>query len=183
MAGIGSTVDLLLFYTLERVFFNRMVGPMGKASPLVKKAMALWLMLEEIGYHDLIRKMSSFDNKTIEALLKEALRCVECIQLETNQQPEEFEDSFVFIDLFDEPMNMRFFYYNREFLYKRFAHIMETVCHKIFGENAAMEVVEFSSTRPVLVRPSGEPGATGITGCMPPVLLLTSLFSFSIFKF
>ncbi|KAK9275931.1 hypothetical protein L1049_023205 [Liquidambar formosana] len=154
MAGIGTLVDLLLFYTLERLLFNRMVGPMGLDSELVKKAMALWLMLEEIGHYDLTRIINSFDNQMIESLFKEALECCECIQPNAVEPAAEWDDSTVFVGLYDEPMNRRFFYYNREFMYKRFTHIFETVCEKIFSETAAVEVDE-SGTRPV-VRPFGE---------------------------
>ncbi|KAJ6308630.1 hypothetical protein OIU76_018252 [Salix suchowensis] len=80
MVGIGSLVDLLLFYTLERALYNRMVCSLGKNSQQVKKAIALWLMLEEIGYHDLIPTINSSDNATIESLSYKALQCLACIQ-------------------------------------------------------------------------------------------------------
>ncbi|KAJ6394259.1 hypothetical protein OIU77_023477 [Salix suchowensis] len=44
-------------------------------------------------------------------------------------------------------MNPRFFYYNSEFMYKRFTHIMDTVCDQIFGETKAVEVDEGTSRR------------------------------------
>ena len=147
MPGIGTLVDLLLFYTLERVLFNRMVGSMGKNSQEVKRAMALWLMLEEIGYHELIRMIHSYDDNTIEAFFNEALQCLEFIQPNA-ASPTESDDTPVFLGLFDEPMNFRFFYYNREFMYKRYVRIMETFCDKIIGENAATEVDE-SGMKPV----------------------------------
>uniref|UniRef100_A0A7N2N2M3 Uncharacterized protein n=1 Tax=Quercus lobata TaxID=97700 RepID=A0A7N2N2M3_QUELO len=118
-----------------------------------KKALAVWLMLEEIGYHDLIRMIHSFDNNTIEALFDEGLQCLECIQPNAIE-PSESEDIQVFVGLLDEPMNRRFFYYNREFMHKSYMHVMETVCDKIFGETSAIEVDE-SGMRPV-VRPLGE---------------------------
>ncbi|KAJ6711904.1 hypothetical protein OIU79_008180 [Salix purpurea] len=108
MAGIGSLVDLLLFYTLERALYNRMVCSLGKNSQQVKKAIALWLMLEEIGYHDLIPTINSSDNATIESFSYEALH---------------------------------------EFVYKRFTHIMDTVCDQIFVETKAVEVDESRTSR------------------------------------
>lgn len=158
MTGIGTLVDLLLFYTLERVLFNRMVRSMGKNPQQVKTAMALWLMLEEIGYHELIRMVHSYDDDNIiEALFNEALQCLEFIQPNAaapTTEPADEEDTPVFLGLFDDPVSFRFFYYNREFMYKRYVHIMETVCDKIFGENAAIEVDE-SGMKPV-ARPLGE---------------------------
>ncbi|GMI76395.1 hypothetical protein like AT1G64870 [Hibiscus trionum] len=148
MTGIGTLVDLLLFYTLERVLFNRMVITMAKNSQQVKSAMALWLMLEEIGYHELIRIIHSYDDDTIEALFNVALQCLEFIQPNASSPTRESHDTPVFLGLFDEPMNFRFFHYNREFMYKRYVHIMETVCDKIFGDNAAIEVDE-SGLKPV----------------------------------
>ncbi|MBA0611433.1 hypothetical protein Godav_012121 [Gossypium davidsonii] len=158
MPGIGTLVDLLLFYTLERVLFNRMVISMGKNSQQVKSAMTLWLMLEEIGYHELIRIIHSYDDDTIDAFFEEALQCLQFIQPNVSSPSDESYDTPVFLGLFDEPMNYRFFYYNREFMYKRYVHIMDTVCDKIFGENAAIEVDE-SGLKPA-ARPLGEGSTT-----------------------
>ncbi|KAH7549642.1 hypothetical protein JRO89_XS13G0060200 [Xanthoceras sorbifolium] len=148
MARIGTLVDLLLFYSLERSLFNRMVCKMGKNPHQVKRTIALWLMLEEIGYHDhLIRTIHSHDDKTIEAFFYEALRCLECIKP---------NNIAIEPTVFNEPIN----YYNREFMHKRFMHIMGTVCDKIFGERAAIEV-DMSGMRPVpvMVRPIEEVSA------------------------
>ncbi|CAL5432598.1 unnamed protein product [Camellia sinensis] len=140
-----TLVDLLLFYTLERVLFNRIVNQLGKNPNLVKKAMALWLMLEEIGYYDLTRTIHSLNNHTIEAVFDEALSCLDCIQPGAEEPVESDNDTSVFFRLiFDEPMNRRFFYYNREFMHRRFVHIMVTVCGKIFGEREAVEIDESS---------------------------------------
>lgn len=157
MDGVGNLVDLLLFYTLERVLFNRMVGPMSKNPQLVKMAMAFWLLLEEIGYHDLTRKIHSFDDSTIEAIFHETLSCLDCIRPDGNEPTGE-DDCPVFVCILDEPISRRFFYYNSEFMFRRFTHIMETVCNRIFGENAAIEVDGNVSLRPV-VRPIGEAGS------------------------
>ncbi|CAI9095739.1 OLC1v1031737C1 [Oldenlandia corymbosa var. corymbosa] len=120
-------------------------------------AMAFWLLLEEIGYHDLTRKIHSFDNATIEAVFNETISCLECIQPDGNRevQPTEVTDSPVFVGLLDEPINRRFFRYNSEFMFRRFTHIMETVCDKIFGQNAAIEVDDQMNVRPA-IKPFGE---------------------------
>ncbi|KAM3686954.1 hypothetical protein ACJW31_10G040500 [Castanea mollissima] len=151
MARVGSLVDILLFYTIERLLFNKMVCSMGKNPQMVKKALALWLMLEEIGYHDLIRMIHSFDNNTIEALFDEGLQCLECIQPNAIELSES-EDTQVFVGLLDGPMNRRFFYYNREFMHESYMHVMETVCDKIFGETLAIEC------SPRIFRTHNEPG-------------------------
>ncbi|XP_059639197.1 uncharacterized protein LOC132281510 [Cornus florida] len=164
MAGIGSLVDLLLFYTLERVLFNRMVSQMCKNPQSVKMAMSLWLMLEEIGYYDLTRMVNSFDDSTIETIFKESLACLECIQPDA-VEPTESDDTPVFVSLFDEPMSRRFFYYNREFMYRRYNHTMDTVCNKIFGERSAIEVYDQCSAAEAVVRPVGE-GTSGAAGTL-----------------
>lgn len=111
---------------------------MGKRSKQVKKVIAFWLVLEEIGYHDLIRAINCLDNTAIEALHHEALQCLECIQpnFVTSVQAQEL------LGLFDEPMRRRFLYCNRDFIYRRYEHVMETVCDKIFGENKSVEAEE-----------------------------------------
>ncbi|KAM7272819.1 hypothetical protein ACFE04_027483 [Oxalis oulophora] len=151
MASTGKLVDLLLFYTLERLLFNRMVLSLSKNSKQVKEAIALLLMLEELGYHDLIRTINSYDNKTVDVLFDEALLCVECIKSNTSATPITVEDTPVFSGLLEEPMNLRFFHYNTQFMYKRYSHIMHSVCDKIFGEDKAIEVDE-SGTRAVIVK-------------------------------
>ncbi|KAF2299090.1 hypothetical protein GH714_030539 [Hevea brasiliensis] len=125
-----------------------MVCSMGKNAIQVKKVIALWLVLEEIGYHDLIRAINSFDNTTIEALYLEALQCLECIQPNSIQPTGLSDQAQVFLGLIDEPMNRRFLYCKHDFIYKRYEHVMETVCDKIFGETNAVEVDE-SGFRPV----------------------------------
>lgn len=141
MAEIGSLVDLLLFYTVERALFNRMVGTLGKNPQQVKTTIALWLLLEEIGYHDLIQTINYQNNKTIEALFNEALLCLECIQ------PDKTEPVVLHhTPVFEETKN-----YSRDFMCKRYMHIIETVCDKIFVESGVIEVDE-SGTGPVLSR-------------------------------
>ncbi|XP_027182429.1 uncharacterized protein LOC113780845 [Coffea eugenioides] len=162
MAGVGNLVDLLLFYTLERVLFNRIVGPMRKNPQLVKMAMAFWLLLEEIGYHDLTRKIHSSDNCAIDAIFNETLSCLDRIQPGGNE-PTGANDSPVFVGILDEPLSQRFFYYNSEFMFRRFTHIMETVCNRIFGENAAIEVDGNVILRP-MVRPFADGGSTSNSG-------------------
>ncbi|KAJ7952539.1 DNA-directed RNA polymerase II subunit like [Quillaja saponaria] len=151
MGGMGSLVDLLLFYSHERAFFNRLVVSMGKNPQLVKKVIALWLMLEEVGYHDLIRRIHSVSETTIEAIFEEALQCLECIQPNAAEPIEESNYSTpFFVQLLDEPVNLMFFRYNRKFIYKRYEHVMKTVCNKIFGEKAAIEVVDVMHSVPVI---------------------------------
>ncbi|OMO59614.1 hypothetical protein CCACVL1_24720 [Corchorus capsularis] len=125
-----------------------MVRSMGKNPQLVKRAMALWLMLEEINYHELIRMIHSKDDNTIDIFFNQALECLEFIQPNATPPTSQQDETQVFLGLIDEPMNFRFFYYHREFMYKRHVHILETVCDKIFGENGAIEVDE-SGLKPV----------------------------------
>lgn len=142
MDGIGNLVHLLSFYTLERLLFNRMVGPtMGQNPKLVKMAVGFWLLLEEIGYHDLTRRIYSFDNSTIETIFNETLACLHCIRPGATE-PSRHNDVLlpVLTTILDEPISRRFFYYNSEFMLRRFTHVMETVCNRIFGENSAIEV-------------------------------------------
>lgn len=142
MEGVGNLVHLLSFYTQERLLFNRMVGPtMGQNPKLVKMAVGFWLLLEEIGYHDLTRRIYSFDDSTIEAIFNETLACLHCIQPGATE-PSRHNDVLlpVLTLILDEPISRRFFYYNSEFMFRRFTHVKETVCDRIFGENSAIEV-------------------------------------------
>lgn len=136
-----NLLDLLLFYTLERILFNRMVKPMGKNPKLVKMAMAFWLLLEEIGYHDLTRRIHSFDDSTIDTIFSETLSCLDCIRPGASE-PDQGNDIPASVKILDEPINRKFFYYNSKFMLRRFTYVMDTVCNRIFGENAAIELDE-----------------------------------------
>ncbi|GLT49150.1 hypothetical protein SLA2020_227280 [Shorea laevis] len=140
MARVRTLVDLLLFYSQERTLFDRMVSSMGKTSHQVKRAIALWLTLEEIGYHDLIRTIHSLNDHTVNALFNETLKCFDCLPLNAAPPVESPDDFSAFLEFFIEPMNYRFFYYNHEFIFRRLQHIVQTVSEKIFGETAPLEV-------------------------------------------
>lgn len=142
MEGVGNLVHLLSFYTQERLLFNRMVGPtMGQNPKLVKMAVGFWLLLEEIGFHDLTRRIYSFEDSTIETIFNETLACLHCIRPGATE-PCRHNDVLLpgLTTILDEPISRRFFYYNSEFMLRRFTHVMETVCNRIFGENSAIEV-------------------------------------------
>ncbi|KAJ4831600.1 hypothetical protein Tsubulata_015286, partial [Turnera subulata] len=165
MAGIGSLVDLLLFYTLERVLFNRMVCSIGLNPALVKKAIALWLALEQLGYPGLIRTISSYDNSSVEALFYKALQGIHCMHPDA-VQPRESDVNPVSVALFDEPMNPVFIHRNRELMYSLYGHVMDTVCDKIFGETMALEVDE-SGSKPVIRRQGEESSQQGLAIYVP----------------
>ncbi|KAJ4831599.1 hypothetical protein Tsubulata_015285 [Turnera subulata] len=147
------TKSLLLFYTLERILFKRLVGEMGKEPDTVKEVMAIWLVLEEVGFRDLIRVVQALDGQTIEALFREGLICLRCINPNTAEQRVS-EDIPVLRSLCDEPINCRFFLYHRQFLYKRYMEIMEAVCSRLFAAGAATEG-EVSGVQ-LVIRPFGE---------------------------
>ncbi|KAF8364729.1 hypothetical protein HHK36_011008 [Tetracentron sinense] len=153
MSSIGL-VDLLLFHTLERKLFNRLVGHMGKESRFAKMAIALWLVMEEIGYYDLIRTIFSRDERTVEALFNEAVACLNCIGPNAIV-PTGVNDTPILAGLFGEPISRRFFYYNRHFVLNRVTHVMNTVCNDIFGETAAIEIDDLTK-HPVGISSSTE---------------------------
>lgn len=116
---------------------------MGKNSAQVKQAIAFWLMIQEFGYQDLIRTIHSYDDNTVEAFLNEALLFLEYLNPDSHNPV--IPDS-----LFFKPINHTFLYNHYAFMCKRFMHIMETVCDKIFYQSGAIEV-DMSGPRPVPV--------------------------------
>ncbi|OVA08784.1 hypothetical protein BVC80_4511g1 [Macleaya cordata] len=139
MSGTGSD-DLLRFHIVDRHLFIRLVRFMGKDAALTKMVIALWLLLEELGYKDLIRTIFSKDNSTLDAIFQEATSCLNCMDPNTGVQPTDFNDTPLLYLLLNEPINRRYFYYNRDFLLNGLNHILNSICSVIFDENSLKAV-------------------------------------------
>ncbi|OVA13124.1 hypothetical protein BVC80_7351g9 [Macleaya cordata] len=161
MASKGTTDDLLRgFYLMECHLFSRLIGRMRRPIVLARLVIAVWLLLEELGFYDLIQKLYGNVDSVVEAIFDETASCLKCMDPINGEQPRGINDTPFLEQILDEPMNRRFFYFNRDILLNRVTYIMKTVCTVIFDENTAKQV-EDNMVHPV-VRGVGEGSNTQV---------------------
>ncbi|KAL6005074.1 hypothetical protein ACLOJK_005635, partial [Asimina triloba] len=136
-----SVIDLLLFHTMERNLYDRLVHGMGISSEVAEKSIALWLWLESIGHYDLIRHIQAHPDPSLRSIVAEAQACVAC--LEPNAAFPTHQDAAdsipIMAGLINEPMNLRFFHYHRDIALAGITKIINTVCRIIFDDNLMRE--------------------------------------------
>ncbi|CAK8577372.1 unnamed protein product [Lathyrus sativus] len=77
--------ELHMFYSIDRELFCFLIFKLHYEVTASLLVMALWLWLEKIGYHNLIHKVASLQGTLINALVNEALTCLQF--LERDQPP------------------------------------------------------------------------------------------------
>ncbi|KAK9131103.1 hypothetical protein Sjap_011590 [Stephania japonica] len=159
MVNTAITTNLLLFYSEEWKLFHRLIRSMSKDASEARRIMCLWICLEEFGYYALIRKIGSFHEQIVEAIFEETTTCLACIQHDA-QEPTSTDDTPLLARLAEEPIDRRFFYYNREILLSRFRHFMNSVCNIIFRCDDIDLAEEFTTLNIAL--PFGESSTTQV---------------------
>ncbi|XP_077234345.1 uncharacterized protein LOC143876526 [Tasmannia lanceolata] len=178
---MASVIDLLLFHHMEINLFNRFVGDMGIDGVLAKQIIALWLWLESIGHNDLIRHIYAHADKVLAStVIGEAQACLECLKPDAIQ-PIDLNDIPVMAGLIKEPINLRFFHYNRDVAISGITKVMRSICNIIFDNNM-MRIAARDQNHPAnqlvmsagfIMRPFGEGtsaqggGATGSGFVLP----------------
>ncbi|KAF5198832.1 hypothetical protein FRX31_011580 [Thalictrum thalictroides] len=119
---------------------------MRKGPAAAKMVMCLWFCLEELGYHCLIENICSCDDIMIAIVFEEALSCLKCIGPNPTV-PGDWEDDLVVSTLVEESIKRRFVYFNRELIYDRMNHFLNTICNVIFDDNPAMGITSLATPR------------------------------------
>ncbi|KAK9099226.1 hypothetical protein Syun_026271 [Stephania yunnanensis] len=159
MVNTASTTNLLLFYSEEWKLFHHLIRSMNKDASEARRIMSLWICLEEFGYYALIRKIGSLHDQIVEAVFEETTTCLACIEHDA-QEPTSIDDTPLLARLAEEPLDRRFFYYNREILRGRFKHFMNSVCNIIFRRDDIDLAEEFATLNITL--PFGESSTTQV---------------------
>lgn len=134
-----SVMDLVFFHAMEINLYNRLVRTMGADKEMTKQVIALWLWMESIGYPELVRHIYTYNDNALKRVVAEGEACVEA--LHPDMDPAENNDIPITASLAEEPINLRFFRYNRDAVIQGIAHVSNTVCDRIFDENV-MRIVE-----------------------------------------
>ncbi|OVA01504.1 hypothetical protein BVC80_1513g17 [Macleaya cordata] len=158
MESLVTANELILFHQTECQLFNYLTGRLRKPALLTKLVIALWLVLEEMGFYNLIEKASSRGDSTMEAIFDETVSCLSCMDPINTTEPPSTKGTPFLAQITNNLLNRRFIYFNRNFVLNRVSRIMKSVCDVIFNENATKEA-EGRLVHPV-VRASGEGSST-----------------------
>lgn len=133
-----SVVDLLLFHSLDRQVYSRLVRGLQQDPQNVKRAMALWMWLESIGHNDFVRHVNSYRDDLLIGFLKEAEMCINAVM---GWLPSGCDRSIPLTAwLIDEPIDLGFFLFNRQIVFNGVARIYATVCDVIFNDSLMLVI-------------------------------------------
>ncbi|KAF9602659.1 hypothetical protein IFM89_030547, partial [Coptis chinensis] len=153
ISTVPPPVDLRMFHRAEVQLFNRIVGRMKINWLVTKKVMSLWFCLEEVGYAGLLEKICLCDDKTVKIIFKETTSCFHSFGPDATE-PRNLDEDLFMSGLVNKPINRGFIYTNRDIIFERTTHFLNTICNVIFDKNAAREVDP--EKRVVLFRDVGE---------------------------
>ncbi|KAF9602672.1 hypothetical protein IFM89_030560 [Coptis chinensis] len=156
---------LISFHRIERELFNRLVQQLRKQPPLVKAVIAFWLCLEELGYFELIVRLSEqADDRILEIAYNETVVCLNCILPHPRQPDGNYAIPVLagFLQDQDEPaIDMMFFRYNREVIYDGVNRILTTICDIIFEDSVVRQGIHDQNIATnQVVRHIGENGSS-----------------------
>ncbi|XP_008803839.1 uncharacterized protein LOC103717295 [Phoenix dactylifera] len=138
-------LDLMLFYKMERDFYDRLVRELGQVRESIELVMAMWLWFESLGHHDFIRHVAAYQDDVILRFIAEGEACLD--RLMRNRDSRRSEELPFTSSLMAEPIDLRFFEYHRDIAFDGVRHFLENVCRIIF-DDAPMERVARDSSHP-----------------------------------
>ncbi|KAF9602673.1 hypothetical protein IFM89_030561 [Coptis chinensis] len=173
VTNVPSLLELLFFHKGEIQLYNRIVGSLRKNSSLAKQAMSFWFCMEELGYFDLVENIILADDTLVEIIFNETMSCLECVGPNARHPSEDTDEVVAMSEILNEPIRRRFIYFNRDTIFNRMNHFLNTVCNLIFNENAAVPTFYArgeSSTQGQVSRPSSslDPSARPFSSNVPP---------------
>nr|XP_029120153.1 uncharacterized protein LOC105043873 [Elaeis guineensis] len=138
-------LDLMLFYKMERDFYNRLIRELGQVRESIELVMALWLWFESIGHHDFIRHVAACQDDVVLRFIAEGEACLD--HLMGNRDPSRSDELPFTNFLMAEPIDLRFFEYHRDIAFDGVRFFLENVC-RIILDDALMERVARDSSHP-----------------------------------
>ncbi|KAG1354417.1 hypothetical protein COCNU_07G005290 [Cocos nucifera] len=138
-------LDLMLFYKMERDFYNRLIRELDQVRESIDLVVALWLWFESIGHHDFIRHVAAYQNDVVLRFIAEGEACLD--HLMGNRDPSRSDELPFTNFLMAEPIDLRFFEYHRDIAFDGVRYFLENVCRIIF-DDALMERVARDSSHP-----------------------------------
>ncbi|XP_026383083.1 uncharacterized protein LOC113278469 [Papaver somniferum] len=113
---------------------------------LAKIVIAFWLVLEEMGYFDLIQAISTKCDSVVKQKFNETASFINYLVPNPGAEPIDTSDRPFLAGLIEIPFSRVDLYNCRYQLLERLNHIMQTVCNVIFTENEANKVEEAPSS-------------------------------------
>lgn len=135
--------------------YGRFVEKLGISADSAKAAIALWLWMESIGYHDLTCRIFSLDDHLLRAAMGEAQACASVLQRNSGR-PTSNSDLPITAGLVNEPLNLRFFHHNQDVAAKGAAHFLHKICD-VFNDNFTKLLDNRSSTSTSTLNPMARP--------------------------
>lgn len=160
-----SVDELLLFHTIDRNLYRRLVRTSGAHPEAMKHIMALWLWMQQVGLPDVVSHISSFDDDSLRRVVAEGNACLEVLRRSPDEFPIANNDIPITAALGKKPINLEFFRHNRDLANRGIASVFDKVCRVIFDENLMKTAAERDASEPMKqVEPSG--------GLMRPFVVL-----------
>ncbi|KEH39394.1 hypothetical protein MtrunA17_Chr2g0327301 [Medicago truncatula] len=113
-----SQEDFLLFHKSDRDLYNILVTNLSRDPYKSAQLLAMWLWLERVGFHDVVKKIVSLPVILIDEIVVESMMCLSCIT--NNNNTSQIEKSYyeendipLLQSLMDKEISLKFFLENR----------------------------------------------------------------------
>lgn len=124
------------FYRIHRELFQYLVIPLSRDPKESMRVLALWLLLERMGYSNVIGKIhSSISHVSINGLADEAVTCLNCINTSlTDLSFEDDDDLPLMHKIIDKNISLKMLYENKVWATQGVAKVLKEVCERAFGD-------------------------------------------------
>ncbi|OVA16297.1 hypothetical protein BVC80_7333g7 [Macleaya cordata] len=147
-------------YDLLRLMYNRLVERMRKTPTLAKMVIALWMLLEDLAFDDVIKTIYESVNSTVEAIIDDTIPCFNCMDPINGEEPTSVDDIPFLGRILDQPLSRRFFYFNRDSFLNRVIQNMDIISSVVLEDKTAKEVHDRDPVVAPVVRASDDQGAS-----------------------
>ena len=129
-----SQQEFLLFHNIDRELYKILVLNLSREPTQSMQILAFWLWLERVGFRSVIDKILSLPYTLINAVVGEALTCLNCIN--TSQTYASFEGNDIPLtrSLVDKEISLQILYENRSFAVQGVTKILDDVCVRALSD-------------------------------------------------
>jgi len=172
--------DFLLFHKTDRDLYNILVTYLSRDPSESMRLLAMWLWLEKVGFHNVVKNIMSLPVILINEIADESMICLTCLTNNNNNSliallSSDANDIPLLQSLMEKEISLKFFIQNRVEAIRGVEKTRREVCMRAFGDimqqammrNIAERMVEnnnllFGSTGPMNL----QFGSVGIAGAM-----------------
>jgi len=173
--------DFILFHQVDRNLYKILVTELFRDPSESMRLLAMWLWLEKVGFHNVVKKIMSLPIILINEIADESMLCLTCLTNNNNTSliaimlSSEANDIPLLHSVVENEISLKFFLENRLEAIQGVEKTRKEVCMRAFGDimqhammrNIAERMVEnnnflFGSTGPMNL----QFGSVGIAGAM-----------------